>query len=235
MNGLSLAACLALATPGLADTIYQTNDPFGGQFGLIGFDVSQDQRAACRFTPGAEYTLDRVSIWFMNNGEGRPSVTVSLQAEVNGVPGGVALESWTFPIQAVGWNPVFERMDSTAHTALHTGTNYWIVAESSAPGGADPVWNWPSTGAGYTAIDNNGSGWSAGSGATGAMTVEGSPAGAGCIADFNHSGGTPDDADIAAFFAAWNEGDGSADVNASGGTPDDADIAFFFFHWNEGC
>lgn len=56
-----------------------------------------------------------------------------------------------------------------------------------------------------------------------------------CTADFNHSGGTPDDADVAAFFTAWNDGDGSADINASGGTPDDADAAFFFFYWSAGC
>jgi hypothetical protein len=56
-----------------------------------------------------------------------------------------------------------------------------------------------------------------------------------CPADFNRSGGVPDDADIAAFFAAWNSGDESADLNGSGGTPDDADVAYFFLRWNLGC
>ncbi|NUQ68197.1 MAG: hypothetical protein HUU18_07965 [Phycisphaerales bacterium] len=56
-----------------------------------------------------------------------------------------------------------------------------------------------------------------------------------CIADFNCSGGTPDDADVAAFFDAWNNGDASADFNASGGTPDDADVDEFFTRWNAGC
>lgn len=56
-----------------------------------------------------------------------------------------------------------------------------------------------------------------------------------CVADFNHSGGTPDDADAAAFFGAWSDGDASADVNASGGAPDDADIAYFFARWTDGC
>lgn len=56
-----------------------------------------------------------------------------------------------------------------------------------------------------------------------------------CIADFNRSGGTPDDADIAAFFDAWAAGDPGADVNHSGGTPDDADVTFFFGRWNGGC
>lgn len=56
-----------------------------------------------------------------------------------------------------------------------------------------------------------------------------------CPADFNCSGGTPDSADIAAFFDAWDNGDSYADLNRSGGTPDDSDIAAFFQHWAGGC
>ncbi|NUQ66764.1 MAG: hypothetical protein HUU18_00580 [Phycisphaerales bacterium] len=56
----------------------------------------------------------------------------------------------------------------------------------------------------------------------------------GCIADYNGSGGTPDDADVAAFFDAWNSGDECSDANGSGGTPDDADVAMFFELWNNG-
>ncbi|MBK9188566.1 MAG: M36 family metallopeptidase [Phycisphaerales bacterium] len=56
-----------------------------------------------------------------------------------------------------------------------------------------------------------------------------------CPGDYNGSGGTPDDADVAAFFADWNAGDPRADINGSGGTPDDADVAEFFNFWNQGC
>lgn len=55
-----------------------------------------------------------------------------------------------------------------------------------------------------------------------------------CAADYNDSGGTPDDADVAEFFAAWNAGDDCADVNQSGGTPDDGDVTLFFELWNAG-
>lgn len=55
-----------------------------------------------------------------------------------------------------------------------------------------------------------------------------------CPADFNDSGGTPDDADVTAFFEAWNAGEPCADVNDSGGTPDDADVTIFFELWNAG-
>lgn len=56
-----------------------------------------------------------------------------------------------------------------------------------------------------------------------------------CRADFNNSGGVADDADVAGFFNAWDEGDPSADFNGSGGVPDDADIVMFFREWNAGC
>lgn len=55
-----------------------------------------------------------------------------------------------------------------------------------------------------------------------------------CIADFNMSGGTPDDADVSSFFEAWDRGEPCADANLSGGTPDDADVQFFFDAWGQG-
>ena len=55
-----------------------------------------------------------------------------------------------------------------------------------------------------------------------------------CVADFNASGGTPDDADVDAFFTAWNRGEDCADANQSGGTPDDADVQLFFDLWGQG-
>lgn len=55
-----------------------------------------------------------------------------------------------------------------------------------------------------------------------------------CIADYNNSGGTPDDADVTAFFAAWSNGDPCADANGSGGTPDDVDVTTFFNLWDQG-
>lgn len=55
-----------------------------------------------------------------------------------------------------------------------------------------------------------------------------------CPADFDGSGGTPDAADINAFFSAWLVGDPSADADCSGGTPDAADINTFFAAWLAG-
>lgn len=54
-------------------------------------------------------------------------------------------------------------------------------------------------------------------------------------ADFNRSGGTPDDTDIAAFYAAWVNSDPSADLDHSGGTPDDGDVTLFWTMYNNGC
>lgn len=54
-----------------------------------------------------------------------------------------------------------------------------------------------------------------------------------CAADFNSDDGV-DDLDIAAFFAAFEEGAECADVNSDDGI-DDLDIAFFFAAFEAGC
>jgi hypothetical protein len=53
-----------------------------------------------------------------------------------------------------------------------------------------------------------------------------------CPADFNHDGGV-DGADVAAFFAAWEQGDPAADVNRDGGV-DGSDVEEFFRRWEAG-
>ncbi len=54
-----------------------------------------------------------------------------------------------------------------------------------------------------------------------------------CAADFNQDDGV-DDLDIAAFFAAFENGDTCADVNGDEGI-DDLDIAVFFTTFEAGC
>ncbi|MCX5691710.1 MAG: M36 family metallopeptidase [Planctomycetota bacterium] len=55
-----------------------------------------------------------------------------------------------------------------------------------------------------------------------------------CAADFNQDGGV-DQADVDAFFAAWENGQAAADVNADGGVDGD-DVSAFFSVWeNGGC
>lgn len=55
-----------------------------------------------------------------------------------------------------------------------------------------------------------------------------------CPADYNQDGGI-DGADVAAFFADWEEGLAAADVNQDGGV-DGADAEYFFEVWqNGGC
>jgi hypothetical protein len=56
----------------------------------------------------------------------------------------------------------------------------------------------------------------------------------GCIADFDGSGGTPDSADLDAFFVAWLLGDPCTDADDSDGTPDASDLEVFFNYWLAG-
>lgn len=55
-----------------------------------------------------------------------------------------------------------------------------------------------------------------------------------CTADFNHDTDVDSD-DAYSFFNAWKAGLPAADINGSGGTPDDADVSAFFIHYSAGC
>ncbi|MFQ5807547.1 MAG: hypothetical protein ACE5I3_13960 [Phycisphaerae bacterium] len=151
------AATMSFAAPAArGEIIYETEDPFGGPFGLWGYDVFIDQSVALRFTPGANYTLDRISLWFMNNdfsGQHHALVTVTLRNDNNdghvSIPGDTIYETWNFNVSAVGWNPVLEVLDSQDHPLLEADVNYWIVAESDSPPLIDGVWNIASSGVGF--------------------------------------------------------------------------------------
>ncbi|MHC4107345.1 MAG: hypothetical protein ACYSTY_04580 [Planctomycetota bacterium] len=191
--GLALVGTVAPATVG--DVIYETDDPFGGPFGLWGPDVCIDQSVGVRFTPDADYTLDRVSLWFMNNSATvHPLVEVSLRTDDDSVPGESVpgdeiLESWTFNVSTLGWNPMLEVMDSVDHPLLEAGVHYWVVCESQAACGLDGVWNMAGIGSGFMAYGlGYGQAWQpGGSGAVAATIIEGTVAEA-CPEDINSDG-----------------------------------------------
>ncbi len=54
-----------------------------------------------------------------------------------------------------------------------------------------------------------------------------------CLSDFDQNGGI-DGGDLAAFFVAFEAGEGSADVDQNGGV-DGGDLATFFEHFEAGC
>ncbi len=79
-----------------------------------------------------------------------------------------------------------------------------VIAQSQAPGGSDPVWNYASSGTGFSATTlQDGVTWqSGGSGAALTLTVEGTP-GLPNPADINHDG-LVNGLDLAAVLAAWS-------------------------------
>jgi hypothetical protein len=225
-TGLALVACLAPTAIG--DVIYETDGPWGGPFGLWGPDVCMSQSVALRFTPDDEYTLDRVSVWFMNNSTtAHPLVEVTLRPDDDSVPGVSVpgtefLERWGFNVSAVGWNPVLEVMDSVDHPRLEAGVHYWIVCESQAACGADGVWNFAAFGTGFTATSiGYGQPWQpGGSGAVVATIIDATSAA--CPWDLD-GGGTVGVNDFLQLLAQWGpcppacpadfDGDGSVGVN----------------------
>ena len=241
---LCALAIAVLAAPVVrADIIYETEGPFGGPFGLWGFDVFIDQSVGVRFTPDRGYTLDQISLWFMNNdgsGQHHALVTITLRNDDNSdgvsIPGDTIYETWQFNVSAVGWDPQLEVMDSQDHPTLEAGVNYWIVAESDSPPFIDGVWNIAAHGTGFMAnTDLNGEWYPGGMSAVTCTIVEGTPASdligdldgdcdvdladlAILLANYGTSGADPDDGDI--------DGDGDVDL---------ADLATLLAHYGEVC
>ena len=140
---LLMPLCSALTNAPAA--VFDTGTP-PDAFGLDGFDVSSAQSVAFRFFNNADGPLYRVELWLMSNGNGSaplPTVDISLRAGSAQAPGTAAqaLETWRgVSVTAVGWAPYLLELNSTLKKELTVGSFYWVVAESSAPGGADPVW-----------------------------------------------------------------------------------------------
>jgi len=159
------------------EIVYATEPP-GGPLGYYGPDVYNDQSVGVRFTPSKTFYLKKIGLWFMNNGApGVPEITVTLRNDDNNgkrsIPGGKIFETWKFRVSAQGWNPILEEMISKATPLLEPRTNYWIVAESNAPGRENGVWVMAGEGAGFSSTTHNGSWQDGGTGGVPATMVRG--------------------------------------------------------------
>ncbi len=178
-----LIATLAAGRAHARGVVYETNDPFGSPFGFVGFDVFEGQSVGVRFTPDGRHRLDRIGVWFMNNdfgGEHFDTVTLTLRDDGasgtgRSIPGTTIIESWSFRITAVGWDPKLETVVSALNPILEAGVNYWVVAEANVPPFTDPVWVWAARDSGYTSTTDSTTGeWQdGGEGAVAATIVEG--------------------------------------------------------------
>jgi len=222
-SSLAATALTALTGVAHADTIYETADPFGSPIGLIGFDVFTNQSVAVRFVPDADYTLSSISCWFMSNRFDRPldePVRLSVQADQAVgdafIPSGVELEVMDLAVTAVGWDPQLDVATATGSTVLEAGQAYWIVAESDAPAGDNPVWNWATGVTGYTSTTAFGTGaWQpGGTGATVGIIVEGEPL-VPCRVDLDGDGELTL-FDFLAFGNLFDAGDLAADFDGDG-------------------
>ena len=239
MGRYALAVAMLAPVPAGAEVIFETADPFGGPFGLWGPDVCIDQSVGLRFTPGADYHLDRISLWFMSNdfsGRTHPLVEVTLRTDddsVKGisVPSSEVLEAWSFNVSAVGWNPILEVMDSAKHPLLTEDVNYWIVAESMAPCGLDGVWNIASKGVGFMSFSlGYGDPWQpGGQSAVAATIIEGTPIGP-CPADLDGDGSVGI-LDLLAVLAAWGSDPGGPPDFDGDGTVGILDLLTLLANW----
>lgn len=231
-------AILALTMPASAETLYSSNGPFGGFFGLWGADVSTSQSVAQRFTCAIDADLSTASFWIMNNSPqpgARITVTIETDAGTGSAsrPSGTAIESWTMVTMASGWNPQQQTVISAVRPQLRAGTTYWLVLRSEAPGGSSPVWNFASTGQGYTCLTLlDGTTWQAsGLGAELCMGVTGTPS---SRADLDHDGDV-DGGDLGILLTSWGAcSDCAGDLNGDDQV-DGADLGALLTTWSTGA
>lgn len=240
---IAAAGTLALAaSPVVADLIYGTDDPYGGPFGLFGADVCESQSVAVRFTPDANYALDLVGVWFMNNdfsGRLHPEVTLTLRPDdpAGGVgddpsaPASEIIEAWSFNVTAVGWESILEVVVSTKRPVLRKGVHYWLVAKSQAICGLDGVWNFAASGSGFISICNGSDcEWSSGPGGVLGTVIEGTP----LIDGDLDADDDVDGADLGLLLLGWGpcprEASCLPDLNGDG-VIDGADLGGLLLNW----
>ncbi len=243
-GGFLAVACSvsALSAMARADVIYETDDPFGSPFGVLGFDVFIDQSVAVRFTPADDFALDRVSMWLWNNDTsgGEPPIIITLRNDHNedgaSTPGDEIFESWQMHVPNTnGFNPTLFAFDSMKHPALQVDTIYWIVAESNAQPQLDPVWALSFPTIGYSSTtDFEGDEWEpASEGPVQTLIVEGTPDDPASPGDLDGDGDV-DAADLAALLGNWgacaDPKDCPADLDGDG-TVGASDLAILLGNW----
>jgi hypothetical protein len=242
------AAALAIAVPApsaLADNIHETGDPFGGPFGVLGYDVFENQSVGARFTVAGKnnFTLDRLRLWLWNNDEtgGQPLITITVRTDH--FDGGIStpseeiLETWTFDVPTTGPNnPILFEFQSVDQPLLEAGQKYWVVGESDAAATLDPVWALAAEETGfYSTTDFFTGEWTpAVDGPVPAMIVEGTPVGAGVPGDINGDGSVSTE-DLLLLLAAWGKcpgpaGECPADLDGDG-TVSTADLLILLSNW----
>ncbi len=164
-----------------ADVVYQSDDPFGGFFGIEGIDIADVQSAAMRFVPNGDFRLDALQLWLWSDDVtgGHPVIVITLRNDDarggQSRPGQTIYERWELALPTTGYfNPQLFDFASVLHPLLRSGARYWVTAESAAPLENCPVWALGQPHPGFISLcDPPGAWWAGQSGEAGALVVLG--------------------------------------------------------------
>jgi hypothetical protein len=182
-TGAGAAAVLprqSLGVDGLKE-IYSTynTDPNNAYDCCSGWTISAEgsvvgarQDVAMPFTPSANYAVKTISV-AVGYVTGTNGVTVSLNADAGGVPGGVIKKGHVTGLPTFGTCCVTVSI-GTKGSPVNAGTQYWVVVKTDkkTPDTWD-AWNMNNVGLQGTFAFNTGTGWQASSGPLGAFNVVG--------------------------------------------------------------
>jgi len=165
------------------EVIHETDSPFGGDFGIYGWDVSERQSVAMQFTPTDDYLLTNIAVWFMNNASRhRGDITLSVceSRELDDgsfLPDEKKCDSWDFRTPPL---PMFIPFLISIPIDLQEkqipvekGKRYWIMAESDDEPLPNAVWVTAANDLGIMTNTDRGEWNTAGQGATTTAIIEG--------------------------------------------------------------
>ena len=135
-SAVSAALLLGVAAPASAGTLDQQQPSTAGG----SFAIASDSSLAQSFTAGVSGGLDRADLYLTSFGTPAAAMNVEIRAVSGGFPSGGALASQSVPPSSISGAGGFVSFDFASPAPVVAGTQYAIVAYSSATFPDDDAW-----------------------------------------------------------------------------------------------
>lgn len=129
----SAALVVALCVfPSIASADSLTTTSSNGDLYGFGYSFALHEKAAQKFYPTVNGTLDSIDLGLLKNGSPVDMLHVSVQADVAGNPSGTPLDSADIDLATVATSCGIHTATFSGSVLLYSGSTYWIVEERDA-------------------------------------------------------------------------------------------------------